>query len=289
MLGPGPVHTLIAVSDIRSILLHADATSGSTTRLAIARALASRHGAAVTALFGATRDTDRMSFTYSAGAALGSRAAEWDTLAHDTARANLQQRCVGEGAAVTWFDVVGDSIAHGFIAEAAYADLLVVGQQAADAQPAGGAPDGFVESVILDSGKPTLVVPHGVRSDSFGERVLVAWNGSAQAARAVAGALPLLRHAAQVHVASWSRHAVSAPFSAIDIGVFLRRHGIEAVLHPCAHSPRVGQELAGLALALRADLVVMGCYGHSRTSERVLGGATRSVLATLPLPLLMAH
>lgn len=276
------------MSDIRSILLHADATAGSATRLEIARELAARHGASVTALFGASMDTDRMSSAYSAGAALGSGASEWDTLAHDTARASLQQCCLGDGAEVEWFDIVGDSIAHGFIAEAAYADLLVIGQRLTD-EPAGGAPEGFVESVILESGKPTLIVPSEPRAGSFGERALVAWNGSAQAARAVSGALPLLRCAGQVHVAVWSRQPVAAPFSGIDIGVFLKRHGIEAVLHQGARSSHVGQELATLVQSLHADLVVMGCYGHSRTAERVLGGATRSVLATLPVPMLMAH
>jgi nucleotide-binding universal stress UspA family protein len=276
------------MSSLRAILLHADATAGSAVRLEIARELAARHGASVTALFGATVDTDLLSSAYSAGAALGSRGGEWDTLAHDTARASLQEQCLGEGAEVAWFDVVGDSIAHGFIAEAAYADLLVIGQQSPD-EPAGGAPEGFVESVILDSGKPTLVVPREPRVGSFGRRALVAWNGSAQAARAVTGALPLLRLSGQVHVAVWSRHPVAAPFSGIDIGVFLQGHGIEAVLHQCAPSSRVGQELAAMVQSLHADLVVMGCYGHSRTAERVLGGATRSMLATLPVPILMAH
>lgn len=277
------------MSDIRSILLHADATAGSATRLEIASGLAARHGARVTALFGATSDSDESSFAYSAGAALAARATDWNTPAHDAARASLQQRCLGEGAEVAWFDVVGDSLAHGFIAEAAYADLLVVGQQSAGEPEAGAAPAGFVESVILESGKPTLVVPRDARSDAVGERVLVAWNGSAQAARAVTGALPLLRHAEQVHVATWSRQPVAARFSGIDIGEFLRRHGISAVIHPRAASLHVGAELAALALALHANLVVMGCYGRSRISERMLGGASRSLLATMPVPVLMAH
>ncbi len=276
------------MSEIRAILLHADATAGSAARLEIGRELATRHGAAVTALFGATVDTDRLSSAYSAGAALGSGASEWGALARDNARASLQQRCNGEGPEVRWFDIVGDSIAHGFIAEAAYADLLVVGQQS-PGEPAGGAPEGFVESVILDTGKPTLIVPREVRTGSVGEQVLIAWNGSAQAARAVTGALPLLRRARLVHVAIWSRHSVAAPFSGVDIVSFLRRHGVEAAPHLSPRSSHVGQELATLAASLRADLVVMGCYGHSRTAERVLGGATRSVLASLPVPMLMAH
>lgn len=272
-------------TQIRSILLHADATAGSVTRLEIAREIALRHGSVVTAVFGATMNTDRATFAYSASAALDSAA----NGQNDLARANLQQRCLGEGPAVAWCDLVGDSIAHGFVAESAYADLLVIGQQSAGPQEGGGAPEGFVEAVVLDSGMPTLVVPATPRAGAFGERALVAWNGSAQAARAVTGALPLLRHAREVHVATWSRHPLAAPFSRIDIGAFLRAHGIETTLHQNPASSHIGDELAALAQTLRADLVVMGCYGHSRLSERVLGGATRSVLATLPLPALMAH
>ena len=275
------------MNDIRAILLHADATAGCMTRLEVARELAARHGAAVTALFGATVDTGRLSSAYSAGAVLGSGASEWDAQSRDDARASLQQRS-DTGPEVRWFDIVGDSIAHGFIAEAAYADLLVVGQQS-PGEAAGGAPQGFVESVILDSGKPTLVVPREPRAGSVGERALIAWNGSAQAARAVTGALPLLRRAREIHVAIWSRHPVAAPFSGVEISAFLQRHGVEAVLHRQEASSHVGQALAALAASLRADLVVMGCYGRSRAAERVLGGATRSVLATLPVPMLMAH
>ena len=277
------------MSDIRSILLHADATAGSAARLEIARGLAARHGARVTALFGATSDTHATSFAYSASAALVARATDWDALAHDAARASLQQRCLGEGPEVAWFDIAGDSIAHGFIAETAYADLVVVGQQSAGEPEAGAAPAGFVESVILESGKPILVVPRDARSDAFGERALVAWNGSVQAARALTGALPLLRHSEQVHVATWSRQPIAARFSGSDISGFLQRHGIAAVIHPLPASPHVGAELAALALALHANLVVMGCYGRSRASEWAIGGATRSVLATLPVAMLMAH
>jgi nucleotide-binding universal stress UspA family protein len=119
--------------------------------------------------------------------------------------------------------------------------------------------------------------------------VLIAWNGSPQAARAVAGALPLLRRATKVHVASWSRQPMAAPFSRTSIAGHLRRHGVEATPHAYPSTSNVGREVMRVAEALHADLVVMGCYGRSRTAERMLGGATRSVLATMPVALLMSH
>lgn len=276
------------MTDIRSILLHADATAESTTRLEIARNLADQLEAKLTAVFGATPDTDRLAFAYSAGAALGDLASGGDAMSHDEARARLRVSAGGGATPTAWCDVAGDSIIHGFLAEAAYADLLVVGQQAGPPE-AGAAPPGFTETVILDSGKPTLVVPRELRSDRVGECALLAWNGSPQAARALSGALPLLRRASEVHVASWSQHALRAPFSRLTMGAFLRRHGIDSTLHLRAPSSHVGRELMTLAHTLKADLVVMGCYGRSRAAERVLGGATRSLLEAMPVPLLMAH
>ena len=102
-------------------------------------------------------------------------------------------------------------------------------------------------------------------------------------------ALPLLRGGTEVHVVSWAEHALAAPFSHVDVGAWLARHGIDAVLHRRPASTHVAGELAALAAELCADLIVMGCYGHSRIREQVLGGVTRSTLASLPVPVLMAH
>ena len=122
-----------------------------------------------------------------------------------------------------------------------------------------------------------------------GRRVLVAWNGSAPAARALASAHVFLADADAVHVATWSRHPAAAPFSPIDIVEHLRRHGVEARLHREAPVAHVGPALAAMAHALDIDLVVMGCYGRSRASEWMLGGTTRWLLQHMPVPLLMAH
>jgi nucleotide-binding universal stress UspA family protein len=275
------------MSEIRSILLHADATAGCGIRLEIARELAGRLGAELTALFGAAPQLEGRSFGYSAGAALADAATNAEALVHEQAR-NRLLAIAGNGRAPTqWFDVTGDSITHGFLEEAAYADLLVIGRQ--DDDEPGGPPHGFGESVILDSGKPTLVVPQEPAGDSVGECALVAWNGSPQAARALAGALPLLRRANRVHVATWSRQPVAAPFSRTSVSAYLHRQGVDATLHAHASVSNVGQALMHLAAELRADLVVMGCYGRSRTAERMLGGASRSVLSTMPVATLMSH
>lgn len=273
------------MSDIRSILLHLDPSPASQARLTIARALADRHGAQITALFGVHPGSSQSTFAYSASAAL--EAAEARDSAIDEERARLQDLLALGARECRWCDVVGDSLVHGFVAEAAYADLLVLGAPAAGDD--GGAPPGFVETVILQSGTPALLVPRLHRHSTLGERVLVAWNGSVSSARALRAALPILRGADRVDIASWAPQAPRAPFSGLDAGGWLERHGVGAALHVRPQPRHVAEELRALALQLGSDLVVMGCYGHSRIRERMFGGVTRGLLAALPVPVLMAH
>jgi nucleotide-binding universal stress UspA family protein len=273
------------MSGIKSILLHVDATPASVTRLEVTLGVALRHEARVTALFAAEPDFDGGSSVYSAGALLA-RQQERIEGSLTPARERLR-RIIGAGSPhVDWCELAGDSITHGFLAEAPYADLLVVGQPAASTS---AILDGFIESLILDSGRPTLVYPAALQSARVGQRILVAWDGSAPAARALTSSLPFLQLAEEVHVVSWSERPLAAPFSRIDVGRYLRQHGIAASLHMRNATTRVAEELSLLASILRADLVVMGCYGHSRTRERLFGGASRDALTEMPAPLLMAH
>jgi nucleotide-binding universal stress UspA family protein len=273
------------MTGIRSILLHLDARPGSAARLAVAHALADRHGAQVTALFGVHADPTQASFTYSASAAL--QAAAERAAPSEGERERLMALAAAREPECLWCDVVGDSIVHAFVAEAAYADLIVVG--APTSGDDGGPPSGFVEAVVLQASAPALVVPHPIRRETVGERAFVAWNGAVQAARALKAALPLLQRAAEVHVASWSARTPAAPFSGLDVGQWLRRHGIEA--RTTAHLPvaHVEEALRDEVERLSCDLLVMGCYGHSRIREQMFGGVTRALLARPPAPVLMAH
>ena len=271
---------------IRSILLHVDATPASIARLTFTRTLADRHGASVTALFGVRPHASRAAFAYSAGAAL--RAAEEEVVAHEQERSRLRALLTEQQPECAWCEVAGDSVRHAFLAEAIYADLLVLGPPPG-VDDEGAAPHGFVESVILESGTPAIVVPYPERQETIGERVLVAWNGSVAAARALKAALPLLRAAASVHVATWGVQPAVAPFSRLDVRAWLRRHDIEAELHASPSAAHIANDLGALATDVHADLVVMGCYGHGRIREQVFGGVTRALLARLPAPILMTH
>ena len=139
------------------------------------------------------------------------------------------------------------------------------------------------------SGRPVLVVPYAGRHEGLGSRVLVAWNASREAARAVHDALPLLTRARSVVVL-----AVDPPdedhIPGADIAAHLAHHGVHVeARHTVAPDIEVGDELLNLISDLGADLLVMGAYGRSRWREAVFGGATRHILAHMTVPVLMAH
>jgi nucleotide-binding universal stress UspA family protein len=151
-------------------------------------------------------------------------------------------------------------------------------------------PADFVACVLAESGRPALVLPYAGRFEAVGRHALVAWKPSPTAARALAGALPLLRQADRVTVLEWGARESDCRGAALDIGAYLELQGIQAALErQAAEPPEVGELLLSRAADLGADLLVMGCYGHGRMRELVLGGATRTVLQSMTLPVLMCH
>jgi nucleotide-binding universal stress UspA family protein len=145
-----------------------------------------------------------------------------------------------------------------------------------------------LESVLLHSGRPVLVAPsEPVRG--IGQKIVVAWNGKMQAARALAASLPFLARAETVTVVTVvESHTPGRP---ADVVRYLSWHGIRAepVEVPAGGPGKVGQILLDHVTRSGADLLVMGAYGHSRLKEMILGGATREVLGHALLPVLMAH
>jgi nucleotide-binding universal stress UspA family protein len=145
-----------------------------------------------------------------------------------------------------------------------------------------------LESLLLHSGLPVLVAPaQPVRS--IGRKVVVAWNGKMQAARALAAGLPFLSRAEAVTVlTAIESHTAGRPAEVVR---YLSFHGVraEAAEIPAQSPGKVGQILLDHVAQSGADLLVMGAYGHSRLREMILGGATREVLDHVSLPVLMAH
>ena len=175
--------------------------------------------------------------------------------------------------------------------QARYADLVVIGQQNAE-WPSGVRRD-FERSVPLAVGRPVLVVPYAFERRPIGHQVLVAWNASREAARAVMDALPLLERASHVHVVAFQPEKSGAAHGeepGADIALYLARHGVKVTVSRYdAPDVDIGSQLLSRAFDLSADLIVMGAWGHSRLREFVLGSVTRTLLESMTVPVLMSH
>ncbi len=172
---------------------------------------------------------------------------------------------------------------------ARYADLVIVGQP--NEEEGTGVETDFVDRVLVSAGRPLLVIPYAGRFTAIGARVLIGWNAGREATRAVTDALPFLQKASEVNVIAFNpQGAPHGEVPGADIALFLARHGVNvAVSHERGTDIDAGNLLLSRAADLDADLMVMGGYGHSRMQELILGGATRTVLASMTLPVLMSH
>ncbi len=170
-----------------------------------------------------------------------------------------------------------------------YADLVVIARPEPAGQTAG--PPGLAESLVLTSGRPIILFPSG-GTVSRVRRILVAWNARREAIRAVADALPGLARAeaVEVLVVDHERHPAHGQEPGADIARHLARHGAQVVVRRLSSGGKdVGRLLLSQAAVFGADLVVMGAYGHSRLSEWMFGGVTRTVLRESDLPVLMSR
>jgi nucleotide-binding universal stress UspA family protein len=186
------------------------------------------------------------------------------------------------------FDILADDIANVAAREARSADTFLA------LRPNGAMdPERLVEGVLFGSGRHIYLVPETERPKISFDRILIAWNGSRESARAVAEAMPFLHQANEVTVVvviTDEHPAEEEVIIGVDAVNHLKHHGIDAVLHRVKSRPGdVGARLMAEAQRRKADLIVMGGYGHLRLRERLLGGATYNLMHESPVPLLMAH
>src|SRR5271165_132769 len=143
-----------------------------------------------------------------------------------------------------------------------------------------------LHAVLFDSGRPVLIAPM-TAPDSIGKRICIAWNGTAESAAAVLGALPWLQRAEAVRILTaegYQRRGPAAP----ELASYLAMHHVHADVATFTPVDRdVGKGLLAAATQFNADLLVMGAYSHSRLRQLILGGVTRSVLENARLPVMM--
>ena len=275
----------------RSILLHLDASPRAAARLQLTHDLAALHGARATALYASAPGALDLPYAMAEGA--GEAIAvlqQLDVDRRDDAR-RMFDRANGQAASkMHWAELRNEPVVTGVAACALFADLLLLGQYDPGDWPR-GVPADFVESVVIASGRPALVVPYVDVVTTLGQNALIAWKPTREAAHAVSASLPMLRRAKQIHLTA-APDDVGGPGPGVEeLIAYVRLHGVEAPIERHAPVPAAsaGDGLLSLAADIGADLLVMGCYGHTRARELMLGGASRTILKSMTLPVLLAH
>ncbi len=277
------------MTDFRSILVHLDGSTHAALRLDLARQLAARQQAALNAMFAVVPRLQPLPLAMAEGAPVVPMVDAIDERHRAQAQKTFDDGTRGQAS--RWLELNGHAPIAGFTAQAFYNDLLVLGQHDAGDPGCADVPHDFVESVIIDSGKPAWVLPRRAKQvDAQPHIVVVAWKPTRESARAVSAALPFLRQAQTVHVAVAPEPQMDGDAARDQIADYLQQQGVrELRTHQALAGKDAGDALLSLAFDVGAELLVMGCYGHSRTRELLMGGASRTVLRTMTLPVLMAH
>lgn len=195
------------------------------------------------------------------------------------------------GIACEWRATRGDVYEQAAM-HARYADLVVMSQYDPKLRDPDIVPD-LAEMVAMDSGRPVLVVPYIGAKGPLGDHVMVAWNSSREATRAVKDSIPFLKRAKQVTVLSVDPHGGAAGHGeqpGADVALYLARHGIKVTAsQTMSDKVDAGDIILSRAADLNVDLIVMGAYGHSRLREMVIGGVTRKIMSSMTVPVLISH
>lgn len=276
----------------KAILVYVDQSKRSAERIKIAARIASAKGAHLigTAMTGISR------FVYG-GEVINPQdpglVTHLNLLRERANRALDQFEALAKEMGVLSFErrLVNDEAGAGMCLQARYCDLVVIGQTDVDDPLANVMPD-FPEYVLMNCGRPLLIVPSTGHFSNIGTNVLIAWSASMEATRAVTAALPILKLAKIVKVVVLNPAAEPDAHGAepgADIALYLARHNVNVDVMQKTTETDAGNALLSVAQDLSSDLIVMGAYGHSRFREILLGGATRTILESMTVPVLMTH
>ena len=269
----------------KTVLVHLDGSARCAERTRVARQIADAFEAEVTGLPCTLSALMRYPFALEGAAEAVALMQSLDQECRDKAQATFM--AAGSGSPrLHWAEPMSDG-PWSFARRALYADLLILGQRDADDADSGQLPSDFVPSVLVECGRPALVLPYAGSFAGIGRNVLIAWKETREAAHAVSAALPWLIRAKSVQAVAYGEEAAA---SLRSLQAYLKAQGVNVTPH--SGGPKegsAGEKLLSMAADVSADLLVMGCYGHSRAREWVLGGATQSILQSMTLPVLMSH
>ncbi|MGF6973633.1 nucleotide-binding universal stress UspA family protein [Paraburkholderia sp. JPY465] len=272
----------------KTLLVHIDDSRRCDARVALALDLAQRWDAHLIGLYVVCEDFAKPLFGTDDGFVAQLAALSADR--RETAQQAFLAAAERAGRTAEWRTPEGSPVDVTTL-HARHADLIVLGQPDPH-DPATYVDRHFAGEVVLGAGRPALVIPHAGAVPTLGENVLIAWDGSREASRAIADAMPLLQRArfVAVDVVGPTHDRETGP-GAIDVAAWLEAHGVRASFSttPRLRVAGTGATLLNRVSDLHADLLVMGAYGHSRARERVWGGVTRTMLESMTVPVLMAH
>lgn len=270
---------------MRSILLHIYEDVGLEARLQSALDLARAFGGHLTCLH-ATPYEDYLAADPVLAAVLPVEFSNKMERRREELRARLEARLASEGVSWDWAHV-DEQVPSALIRFSALADIVVTSLAAAPALEKQEARS-VAATVAIHGRAPVLAVPQNHRRLRLDVPVIVAWNGSAEAAAALRGALPLLKAAPNVYVLEVEEQGSAYPR---DLAArYLSRHDIHVdIVERACGAGSVSEVICRVALELGAGLIVMGAYGRSRLRELIVGGVTRSMLGQSTLPLLLTH
>jgi nucleotide-binding universal stress UspA family protein len=279
---------------LKNLVVYVDARPASAARVAFAARLAARHEAHLAGVHlmwvRALRESGHPPFAR-VNRMLHDAAVDRAAAARRLFDAGLAAAGLADGgASAEWRAVRVDSIRDG-IMHARHADLAVIGQ--ADPADHDLVPELPAEDLLLGAGRPILVVPTGGGPATLGQTVVIAWNASREATRAVNDALPLLERARSVTVLTVDARPGAMRHGAepgADIAVHLARHGLTVTVEQAhAEGHATAATILERAAARGADLIVMGGYGRSRLRDIVLGGVSHALLQHARVPVLLSH
>lgn len=270
---------------LKHLVVHVDSGARTQQRLDLAITLARRFGATLTGLFSES--------PLIGPAIVGRRTRDNLAKAMAEARATFEARTKAAGIPTQWWQIEGTDYGEVLgwtVVSCRYADLAVFAQHEEDGSRL---PDDLVEQVLVESGRPMLVVPYVGEYPDVGKRVLVAWTGSRDSARALNDAMPFLTGADEVRVISFqhpSTGTTGGPSPHLDVIAHLRMHGVDAGYERMiVEDFGMIDHLLNRAADWSADLTVIGGYGVRGFPYLARSNTTRDLLRTMTTPVLLSH